>query len=100
MKKITSGYKEEMLMVRNLEELGPFLQKIMVRLTTNQNLLKLLYYSDKSPLEKEDLTQDQITNEVFDKLIKIVPRIGPKEDAKSLISLRVVDAEHEIRPAI
>ena len=27
----------------------------------------------------------------FDKLIKIVPRIGPKEDAKSLISLRVVD---------
>lgn len=42
MKKITSGYKEEMLMVRNLEELGPFLQKIMVRLTTNQNLLKLL----------------------------------------------------------
>lgn len=91
MKKITSGYKEEMLMVRNLEELGPFLQKIMVRLTTNQNLLKLLYYSDKAPLEKKDLTQDQIINEVFDKLIKIVPRMGPKEDAKSLISLRVVD---------
>ena len=65
MKKITSGYKEEVLMVRNLEELGPFLQKIMVRLTTNQNLLKLLYYSDKAPLEKKDLTQDQIINEVF-----------------------------------
>ena len=78
-------------MVRNLEELGPFLQKIMVRLTSNQNLLKLLYYSDKAPLEREDLTQDQIKNEFFDKLIKIVPRIGPKEDAKSLISLRVVD---------
>ena len=60
MKKITSGYKEEMLMVRNLEELGPFLQKIMVRLTTNQNLLKLLYYSDKAPLEKKDLTQLQM----------------------------------------
>lgn len=57
-------------MVRNLEELGPFLQKIMIRLTTNQNLLKLLYYTDKTPLEKKDLTQDQITNEVFDKLIK------------------------------
>ena len=69
-KKIISGYKEEVLMVRNLEELGPFLQKIMVRLTTNQNLLKLLYYSDKAPLEKKDLIQDQITNEVFDKLIK------------------------------
>ena len=82
MKKITSGYKEEMLMVRNLEELGPFLQKIMVRLTTNQNLLKLLYYSDKAPLEKKDLTQDQITNEVFDKLIKIVPRIGVVDGAR------------------
>ena len=75
MKKITSGYKEDMLMVRNLEELGPFLKKIMVRFTTNQNLLKLLYYSDKAPLEKKSRTEYKITNEVFDKHIKVVPRI-------------------------
>ena len=77
-------------MVRNLGELGINLQKIINRLQLNQNLLKLLYYSDKDPLSKEDLTQKQIEDEVFEKLIKVVPRIGPKETAQSLISLRVV----------
>ena len=28
---------------------------------------------------------------VFEKLIKIIPRIGPKEDAKSILSIRVVN---------
>jgi hypothetical protein len=28
---------------------------------------------------------------IFEKLIKIVPRVGPKETAQSLISLRVVN---------
>lgn len=75
-------------MIRNLGELGPNLQKIMTRLMSNQNLLKLLFYTEKDPLSKIDLTQEQIENEVYEKLIKIVPRVGPKETAKSLISLR------------
>lgn len=77
-------------MVRNLQELGPNLQKIVTRLESNQTLLKLLYYSDKDPLSHPDLTQKQIQEEVFEKLIKVVPRVGPKETAQSLISLRVV----------
>ena len=36
------------------------------------------------------MTTKQIQEEVFNKLIKIVPRVGPKETANSLISLRVV----------
>ena len=75
---------------RNLEDLGPNLQKIISRLQTNQNLLKLLYYSGKDPYSQEDLTSSQIKNEIFEKLIKIVPRVGPKETAQSLIALRVV----------
>lgn len=78
-------------MVRDLKELGPNLQKIVVRLQSNQNLLKLLYYSDKDPFSKPDLTSEQIQKEVFDKLIKIVPRVGPKETAQSLISIRVIN---------
>lgn len=77
-------------MIRNLEELGPNLQKIVKHLMSNQSLLKLLYYTDKDPLNGNNLTQEQIQNEVYEKLIKIIPRVGPKETAKSLISLRVV----------
>ena len=77
-------------MVRNLETLGPNLQKIITRLQANQNLLKLLYYTDKDPLNNKDLTKEQIKEEVFEKLIKIIPRVGPKETAKSILAIRVV----------
>lgn len=77
-------------MVRNLGEIGLFLQKIMTRLMANQNLLKLLYYTDKDPLSCPDLTEDQIESEIFDKLIKVVPRLGPTETAQSYLSLRIV----------
>lgn len=77
--------------VRSLGEMGINLQKIVSRLQSNQNLLKLLYYSDKDPLNNTDLTSEQIKDQIFEKLIKIVPRVGPKETAQSLISLRVVN---------
>ena len=75
--------------VRNCIDLGVNAQKIIRRLLANQDLLKLLYYTDKDPLSHEDLTQEQIQNEVFEKLIKIVPRVGPKETAHSVIALRI-----------
>lgn len=77
-------------MVRNLSELGPNLQKIMTRLLSNQNLLKYLYYTDKDPLSGADLSDSEIQTKIFEKLVKITPRVGPKETANSLISLRVV----------
>lgn len=77
--------------VRNCAEIGVNLQKIIKRLTSNQNLLKLLYYNDKNPLSHDDLTEEQIKKEVLEKLIKVVPRIGPKETANSIISVRVTN---------
>lgn len=77
--------------VRNCAEIGVNLQKIIKRLTSNQNLLKLLYYNDKDPLSHNDLTEEQIKKEVLEKLIKVVPRIGPKETANSIISVRVTN---------
>jgi len=41
----------------------------------------LLYYTGKDPISEADLTSEQIKNEVFEKLIKVVPRVGPKETA-------------------
>lgn len=75
--------------VRNCAELGVNLQYIMKRLFANQDLLKLLYYTDKDPLSHEDLTEEQIQKEVFDKLIKIIPRVGPKETAHSIVAIRI-----------
>lgn len=75
---------------RNLEDLGPNLQKVVERLYANQKLLKLLYYTGKDPYGAEDLTTAQIKTEIFEKLIKITPRVGPKETANSVIVLRVV----------
>ena len=76
--------------IRNCKDIGFNLQRIMKRLMQNDNLVKLLYYTDKDPLSNENLTEEQKESEIFEKLIKIVPRIGPKETASSVIALRVV----------
>ena len=78
--------------VRNCSDIGVNAQYIIKRLLANQNLLKLLYYTDKDPLSHPDLTQEQIQNEIFEKLVKIVPRVGPKETAHSLIAVRIARA--------
>jgi len=75
--------------IRNCTDLGVNAQLIVKRLLANQNLLKLLYYTDKDPLSHEDLTAEQIQDEVFEKLIKIVPRVGPKETAHSVVAIRI-----------
>ena len=78
--------------VRNCTDIGVNAQYIAKRLLANQNLLKLLYYTDKDPLSHDDLTQDQIQDEIFEKLVKIVPRVGPKETAHSIIAIRIARA--------
>ena len=78
--------------VRNCTDIGVNAQYIVKRLLANQNLLKLLYYTDKDPLSHEDLTEEQIQNEVFGKLVKIVPRVGPKETAHSIVAIRIARA--------
>lgn len=78
--------------VRNCADIGVNAQYIIKRLLANQNLLKLLYYTDKDPLSQPDLTQEQIQEEVFEKLVKVVPRVGPKETAHSIVALRIARA--------
>lgn len=78
--------------VRNCTDIGINAQYIVKRLLANQNLLKLLYYTDKDPLSHDDLTPEQIQDEVFEKLVKIIPRVGPKETAHSIIAVRIARA--------
>ena len=76
--------------VRNCAEIGENLQKVVKRLMANDNLVNLLYYTDKDPLSQPHLTDQEKKEKVFEKLIKIVPRVGPKETANSIIAIRVV----------
>lgn len=76
--------------VRNCAEIGENLQKIMKRLMANDNLVNLLYYTDKDPLNHPFLTEEEKKEKIYEKLIKIIPRVGPKETANSIIAIRVV----------
>jgi hypothetical protein len=78
--------------VRNCEEIGVNLQKIMNRLFENENLIKLLYYTDKDPYSHNEIDFKEngfIQKEIYEKLIKIIPRVGPKETANSIIVIKV-----------
>jgi hypothetical protein len=71
--------------VRNCQELGENLQKIIKRLMANDDLVKLLYYTGPDPLGAENLSIEQKQTEIFEKLIKTVPRVGTKDTAKSAV---------------
>ena len=75
--------------VRNCAELGENLQIIVKALCANQKLLKYLYYSDKDPLNHPDLEWNVIQEEIINKLIKVIPKVGPKENSQSIIVIRV-----------
>lgn len=75
--------------VRNCQEIGENLQKLVSRLMANNDLINLLYYTDKDPLSHPHLTEEQKRQEIYEKLIKVVPRVGPKETATSMVVIRV-----------
>lgn len=75
--------------VRNCRDIGENLQRIVSRLMANNTLVNLLYYTDKDPYSKPFLTDEEKRKLIYEKLIKVVPRVGPKETANSLIAIRV-----------
>ena len=77
---------------RNLQELGINLQKIVNRLMANDELIKLLYYTDADPLSRENLQPEEKKTEIYQKLIKIVPKIGTKDSAHSILAIYIPGA--------
>ena len=75
--------------VRNCKELGENLQKIVKRLIANDDLTKLLYYENENPLGQPTLNAEAKEKEIFEKLIKTVPRVGTKDTAKSVVVVYV-----------
>ena len=80
--------------VRNCAEIGENLREIIKRLFANDNLLKLLYFTDSDPYSHEipkdpEERKKFIRENIYEKLIKITPRVGPKETAHSIIVIKV-----------
>lgn len=76
---------------RNCQELGINLQKICSRLIANNDLVKLLYYTDIDPLAQTELSEEE-KKQIFNDLICIIPRVGTREDSKSAIAIYVPKA--------
>lgn len=69
----------------NFAQIEQELEMIIERFAENQNLLKLLYYNDKNALEKEDITDEKVLNEILRQNIKIIPEIKIPERQNSFI---------------
>lgn len=78
--------------VRFLQEMGSNLIKMMKRLLANQNLLRLLTYTDKDPLalDKADVKANEAYLQGDNGVVRIIPVIGAKENSQSIITLRVL----------
>jgi hypothetical protein len=59
----------------------------------NDDLVNLLYYSDQDPLNQPHLSDQEKKEKIFEKLIKIVPLVEPREDEKSVVAIRVMRAD-------
>lgn len=80
---------EDFKKVGDLEEVGRNLIKIMRHLAENQDLLRLLVYTDKDPRSKEKL--DLSPEDVRDKNIRIIPRKLIDDTADSVLIIRLVE---------
>lgn len=78
--------------VRYLQETGGNLIKMMKRLLANKELLRLLMYTDKDPLnpEKPEIKASEAYQNGDNGVVRIIPIIGAKENAQSIITLRVL----------
>lgn len=75
--------------IRNCGELGLNLQKIISRLMANDNLVKLLYYVNKDPYAGAVLDAEQKNKQIFEKLIKVTPRVIEDDENKSIVVVYV-----------
>lgn len=75
--------------IRNCGELGINLQKIVKRLLANDDLVKLLYYEDKDPLNGVALTDAEKEKKIFGELIRVIPRVTEDDNNKSIVVVYV-----------
>ena len=79
--------------MRNYGEFGINLQKIVSRLMNNDNLIKLLYYQNTNPLGEPSLTEEQKRQLIYNKLIRIIPKVNAKETSQSILTIEALSGD-------
>ena len=78
--------------VRYYSDIGENAMIIVKALLANQNLMRLIAYTDKDPLAKDaahpDLSDAFIQEEIFGKRVKIVPRVATNETANPTVVVK------------
>lgn len=75
---------------RRFEVMGEDIFKIVDKLLKDQQLLKLLKFTDGDPLEHPDLTKEEI-DEMFNKNILITPKIPDEDKEKNSYIIVLLD---------
>lgn len=75
---------------RRFEVMGEDIHKIVQKLQSNQKLLKLLKFTDKNPLDHEDLSQDEI-DEMMNVNLLITPKIPDENQEKDCYIVVLLD---------
>jgi hypothetical protein len=73
------------------QDIGKNLIQIYNRLIANEDLCKLIYYTDKDPLSHTNIPDKTV---LFENEIRIVPRVGPIENDHSKI-VTIVTVGHK-----
>lgn len=79
---------------RYFQKIGENLQRIVKNLLTNQALLRYLCYTDMEPLSKNK--PDINPKDVLHEQIRMIPVVGSKEEATSIITVRLLEATPQI----
>lgn len=74
-------------MASNFAEIGEALSNVALKLAMNQNITKLLYYNDESPLTYSDLDLQDEKNNLLNKNIVLVPSIDLRSKKTSYLSI-------------
>ena len=82
---------------RRFAVMGENVYSTLNKIMKNQNLLKLLKFTDGSPLEHPDLTQDEI-DEMLGRNILIVPKIPDELDDKLCYVMVLLD-RYQVLPS-
>ncbi len=75
---------------RRFEVMGEDIFKIVNKLLQNQNLLKLIKYTDRDPLSHPDIPQDEI-DKMLHKNILITPKIPDEDQDKNCYIIILLD---------